>query len=99
MKVIVSQENKKILIEFCHGKIVDSYSIDKTEEFLVCIDNLLKKRHTVKISDFRDARLEFEGKVGMLTERVVRAIILGLSFSQNCHPAGDHPKGEIYKFE
>ncbi len=101
MKITVSQQGKKIIIEFQTGKTIpgilpspsappaggsipgirrNKYTIDKAEEFLVCVDKLLKKHHTVKISDFRDARLEFEGRVGMLTERVVRAIMLGLCF-------------------
>jgi len=90
MRIIVSQQGKKLSIIFSaqggsasggkDGKVVDKYTIDKAEEFLVCVDKLLKKHHTVKISDFRDAKLEFEGRVGMLTERVVRAIMLGLCF-------------------
>jgi hypothetical protein len=80
LKIIVSQQGKKIEIIFNQNKTVDTFVIDKAEEFLVCVDKLLKKRHTVKISDFRDAKLEFEGRVGMLTERVVRAIMLGLCF-------------------
>ncbi|MCX6813330.1 MAG: hypothetical protein NTV77_02505 [Candidatus Azambacteria bacterium] len=80
MKVIISQQGKKLSIIFENGKIVDKYTINKAEEFLVCVDKFLKKHHTVKISDFRDAKLEFEGRVGMLTERVVKAIMLGLCF-------------------
>jgi len=80
LKIIVSQQGKKIEIIFNQNKTVDTFVIDKAEEFLVCVDKLLKKHHTVKISDFRDAKLEFEGRVGMLTERVVRAIMLGLCF-------------------
>ncbi len=83
MKVIISQQGKKLEIIFENGKVVDKYTINKAEEFLVCVDKLLKKHHTVKISGFRDAKLKFEGEVGILTERVVRAIMLGLSFSQN----------------
>ncbi|PJA82705.1 MAG: hypothetical protein CO146_02605 [Candidatus Nealsonbacteria bacterium CG_4_9_14_3_um_filter_37_29] len=80
MKITVSQQGEKLIVEFRHKGNVDNYSIDKAEKFLVCVDKLLKKHHTVKISDFRDAKLEFEGRIGMLTERVVRAIMLGLSF-------------------
>ncbi len=80
MKITIFQQGEKLIVEFHHGKIVDKCHLDKAEEFLVCVDKLLKKRHTVKISDFRDAKLEFEGRVGMLTERVVRAIMLGLRF-------------------
>ncbi len=104
MKIIVSQQDKKTSVNFIHKDVVDKFVIDKAEEFLVCVDRvvktrhrqrrslnnkssfyypvdkLLKKRHTVKISDFRDAKLEFEGRVGMLTERVVRAIMLGFRF-------------------
>jgi len=79
MKIVVSQQGKKLSIIFENGKVVDKYTIDKAEEFLVCVDKLLKKRQTVKISDFRDAKLEFHN-TGILTERVIRSIILGLSF-------------------
>ena len=79
MKIIISQQNRKLSIEFHQGQLVDNYSIDKAEEFLVCVDKLLKKHHTVKISNFRDTKLEFHNS-GLLTERVVRAIILGLRF-------------------
>ncbi len=80
MKIVISQKEKKIEIIFNQNKTVDSFVVDKAEEFLVCVDKFLKKHHTVKISDFKDAKLEFEGRVGMLTERVVRAIMLGLCF-------------------
>lgn len=83
MKIIVSQQqNKRIKITFQQSDIVDSYEVDKAEEFLVCVDKLLKKRHTIKVSDFRDAELEFHN-TGILTERVIKSIILGLSFSKN----------------
>ena len=78
MKITVSQQDKKILITFKDGKIVDKYTIDKAEEFLVCVDKLLKKHHTAEIG-WRNAKLEFFN-TGILTERVIRAIILGLSF-------------------
>ena len=81
MKIIVSQKEKKLLVEFHYGGDVYKCAIAKAEEFLVCIDKLLKKRHTVKISDFKNAKLEFDGRIGMLTERVVRAIMLGFRFS------------------
>ena len=79
MRIIVSQQDKKISVNFIHKDVVDKFVIDKAEEFLVCVDKLLKKHHTVKISDFRDAKLEFHN-TGLLTERIIRAIILGLSF-------------------
>ena len=81
MKITISQQGEKLIAEFHHGKIVDKYTIDKAEEFLVCVDKLLKKRHTVKI-DWKNVKLEFHN-AGLLTERVIRSIILGLSFSQN----------------
>ncbi|MFA4830774.1 MAG: hypothetical protein WC618_01180 [Patescibacteria group bacterium] len=82
MRIIVSQKEKKIEIIFENGKIIDKYTIAKAEEFLGCVDKFLKKYYTVKISDFRDVKLEFHN-IGLLTERVVKAIMLGLKFSQN----------------
>lgn len=79
MRIIVSQKEKKLEIIFEDGKVVDKYTIDKAEEFLVCIDKLIKKHHTVKISGFKNAQLEFHS-TGLLTERLIRAIMLGLSF-------------------
>lgn len=79
MKIIVSQQNKKLLVTFQQGDAADNYSIDKAKEFLACVDKLLKKHHTVKISDFENTKLEFHN-TGLLTERIIRAIILGLSF-------------------
>ena len=79
MEIIVSQQGEKIEIIFEGGKIVDKYTIDKAEEFLVCIDRLLRKQHTVKIGDFKSAELEFHN-IGLLTERVIRAIMVGLRF-------------------
>ena len=82
MKIIVSQQDKKINISFKDKKMEESFVVAKADEFLICVDKLLKKHHTVKISGFRDAKLEFHNS-GLLTERVIRSIILGLSFSQN----------------
>ena len=79
MKITVSQQNKKTSVNFIHKDIGDKFVIDKVEEFLLCVDKLLKKHHTVKISNFGDAKLEFHN-TGMLTERVVRVIMLGLCF-------------------
>ncbi len=105
MKIIVSQQGKKIEIIFsAHTPIVDKYTIDKAEEFLVYVDRvvklwqsrqgrfkcckqpkfyspvdkLLKKHHTTKI-DWKNIKLEFHN-TGLLTERIIRSIILGLSF-------------------
>ena len=78
MKIIISQQGKKLSIIFKDGKIVDKYAIAKAEEFLVCVDKLLKKHHTVKI-DWKNVRLEFHN-TGLLTERIIRSIILGLRF-------------------
>lgn len=79
MKIIVSQQGKKLTSEFYHSKIVYQHSLDKAEEFLLCIDKLTKKHHTVEISDFGNAKLEFRN-TGLLTERIIRAIIAGLRF-------------------
>lgn len=95
MKIIVSQEDKKILVEFRWGKAVDTstrlsvnpepsrridkYSVDKAEDFLMCVDKIMRKDHTVNNKSFTKADLEFRG-AGLLTERVIRAIIGGLDF-------------------
>ena len=103
MKIIISQQGKKLTSEFYHNQIVYKHSLNKAEEFLLGIDRvvkirqrrqrwqfkksnfyypvdkLIKKPHTVKISDFRNARLEFRN-TGLLTERVIRAIMLGLLY-------------------
>ena len=84
MKIIVSQQDKRIKIAFHQGGVVDNYTIDKAEEFLVCIDKLTKKHQTAKIG-WKSAKLEFHN-IGVLTERVIRAIMLGFRFYFNSPP-------------
>lgn len=84
MKIIVSQQNlpasrqdKKIIIEFQQrGKLVDKCRIDKADDFLVRIDKFLRKRNNLK-NAFSKTEFKFLN-VGMLTERIVKAIIKGL---------------------
>jgi len=78
MKIIVSQQGKKLNIEFCQGKIVDRYTIDKAEDFLDVLDKFIKKRK-IDLVSLRKASLRFEN-FGLLTERVIRAIMLGIGF-------------------
>ncbi len=100
MKITVSQQDKKISVEFHHPKpllgkegkgrlVVDKFVIDKAEDFLGVVDRLVKKRK-MKVESLQKASLEFSAQggpasgwknTGMLTERVVRAIMLGLKFS------------------
>ncbi len=84
MKIIVSQQNKKLLINFKSGKLVDNYAIDKADGFLNVLDRFIKKRK-MKLVVLKKADLEFVN-VGMLTERVIRAIMLGLRFYFNSPP-------------
>lgn len=79
MKITISQQNKRLSVVFKDGKVVGKYTIDKAEELLVCIDKLIRKHQTVKISSWRNVKLEFHD-TGFLTERVAVAIMLGLSF-------------------
>lgn len=80
MKIIVSQQDKKILITFKDKKLEESFIVDKADEFLVCVDKFLKKHYITKLEDFvKNAGLEFYN-TGMLTERIIRAIVKGLSF-------------------
>jgi len=74
MKVIVSQQNKKIFIGFCRGMVVDRFIVAKSDEFLNCADKL-----KLSAENWKNIRLEFRG-AGLLTERIIRVIILGLSF-------------------
>ena len=84
MRITVSQPGlsaragKKLNIEFRHEDNVDNYSIDKAEDFLVAIDRFIKKRR-ISSAVWKKARMEFLN-TGILTERVVKAIMLGLGF-------------------
>jgi len=74
MKITIAQQNKKISIKFCRGKVVDSFVVAKSDEFLNCVDKL-----KLPAENWKNARLKFDG-AGLLTERIIRVIILGLSF-------------------
>jgi len=74
MTITISQQNKKISIEFCRGMVVDRFIIAKSDEFLECVDKL-----KLSAENWKNARLEFKN-TGLLTERIIRVIILGLSF-------------------
>ena len=78
MTITVSQQNKKINITFSDKKLEESFIVTKADEFLECIDKLIKK-NKIKLETLRNARLVFEN-TGLLTERIARVIILGLSF-------------------
>jgi len=78
MKIIVFQQNKRIKITFRQSDIVDSYEVAKAEGFLDVLDRFIKKRK-IELVSLRRARLEFRN-VGLLTERTIRAIMLGLGF-------------------
>lgn len=90
MRITVSQQGKKLLIEFNYhpktlldkeGKkgrlVVDKYIIDKSDGFLLTVDRFLKKNNISRIGQIR--HIEFIN-TGLLTERVIRAIIRGLRF-------------------
>jgi len=78
MKIIVFQQNKKLLITFKSGKLVDKYRIDKADDFLVTVDKFLRKRRIKSIG--RIGQISLIGPMGLLTERIIRAIIVGLRF-------------------
>ena len=85
MKIIVSQQDKKILIEFYsdarhrRGRSPDySVGVDKAENFLDALDRFIKKRK-MNLKSLSKVKLEFHN-VGILTERIIRAIISGLRF-------------------
>jgi len=96
MKIIVSQQNKKLIIEFKHGKVVDKYLLDKAEEFLLAldtstqlsvnpersrrIDKFLRRRNIRPISHIGPIGHIEFENTGVLTERIIRSIIAGLRF-------------------
>ena len=92
MKIIVSQQSKKITIKFYHPKplldkegrkgrlIVESFIVNKSDEFLECVSALVKK-NKMKTETLKNARLEFQN-TGLLTERIIKVIILGLSINK-----------------
>ncbi len=78
MNIVVSQQNKKINITFSDKKLEKNFVVDKSDEFLECVDHV--RNHARAIDKlFRNVKLEFEN-TGLLTERIIRVIILGLSF-------------------
>ena len=81
MTIIVSQQDKKISIEFHRGKIADKFIIAKADEFLNVIDKFIRKHKICPISRIGQmGPIEFHN-VGLLTERTIRVIMRGLSFS------------------
>ena len=85
MKIIVSQQDlpagrhgKKLLISFISGKTVDKYKVDKADDFLAVLDRFFRKRKIRTMGQMGPIRLI--GPIGVLTERIIRAIMLGLRF-------------------
>lgn len=82
MKIVVSQQGKKLLVTFGSGKVIDpstSLRINKADDFLAAIDKFIRKRDNLK-NAIAKAELEFIN-VGMLTERIIRATIKGLAIN------------------
>lgn len=77
MKIVISQQGKQIKITLKQGNIVDNYAVDKADEFLLALDRFLKKRRIRSIGHI--GHIKFEN-TGVLTERIIRAIIIGLRF-------------------
>ena len=78
MRITVFQQDKKILIEFNDKNLKEVFIVDKADEFLACIDKFVKKSK-INLKSLKKANLVFDS-VGLLTERTIRAIMLGLSF-------------------
>ncbi len=79
MRITVSQKEKNLEIVFSDKKLEKSFAIDKADEFLECVDKLAGKNR-MELKALQNVRLEF-CDVGLLTERIVRVIMLGLSFN------------------
>ena len=87
MKIIISQQHKKLLIEFYSdaptrsvgGRSPDlSVGVDKADGFINALDRFSKKHKIKSIGQIGSIRRI--GPMGVLTERIIRAIIAGLSF-------------------
>lgn len=78
MKIIVSQKDKRIKITFKQGDASDNHTVSKAEDFLAAVDKFSKRRR-IELAIFKKADLRFVN-VGLLTERVIRAIVNGLRF-------------------
>ena len=74
MKITIAQQNKKIQIVFKDKNLEKNFVVDKSDEFLECADKL-----KLPAENWKNARVEFKN-AGLLTERIIRVIILGLSF-------------------
>ena len=92
MKITVSQQNKKINIIFKDKNLEKNFIVTKSDEFLECVSMLVKK-NKINLKAFKSVQLEFPAhymgearpqsgrqNTGLLTERIIRVIILGLSF-------------------
>jgi len=80
LKIKIIQKDKKLLVTFESGKLVDKFTIAKAEDFLGVVDRFIKKRKISLISLIGQiGHIEFKN-TGILTERVIRAIMLGLCF-------------------
>jgi len=78
MKIVVEQNNKRIKITFQQNSVVGSYEIAKAEDFLGVLDRFIKKRK-INFTVLKNPEFEFSN-AGFLTERVIKAIVLGLGF-------------------
>ena len=80
MKITISQrQDKKLEIIFRDNKQEEKFIVGRSDEFLSCIDRFARK-NKIKPEKLKNTRLEFIN-TGLLTERIIRVIILGLSFS------------------
>lgn len=79
MKIIIFQQGKEVRVEFHYDGKIETYNLERAEDFLVAIDKFIKKRHT-GLDILKNADLEFTD-TGLLTERIVRSIMTGLQFS------------------
>ncbi|MDP2638632.1 MAG: hypothetical protein Q8P06_00455 [Candidatus Azambacteria bacterium] len=78
---LARRAGKKLLVAFRQGKTVNNYRIDKAEDFLICIDKFIRKRKIGLVGFIGQiGHIEFH-HTGLLTERIIRAIILGFSFN------------------
>jgi len=59
-----------------------SVKVDQGDELLLALDNILKK-NKIKFTDLKNLKLFFSPSVGLTSQRIAKAILMALNFSQN----------------
>ncbi|HAJ44512.1 MAG: hypothetical protein UV53_C0024G0006 [Candidatus Azambacteria bacterium GW2011_GWE1_42_9] len=81
MKIITTQKSGQLEVIFKNKNLEESFVVAKADEFLNVIDKFIGKHKICPIGRIGQmGPIEFYN-VGLLTERTIRVIMQGLSFS------------------